>query len=411
MDIPAASSSPGTRSRSNSSKQRMKLVEMPAAYSGSAGDKKWNFVDEEQNGNWGGGYPMYFPPPVMFVARRPAGEVSGARKVEEIQMVSGAFMAKVYTYGAILAELHIPDAYGQPVDVVLGFPSFEGYTNKHPKFGCNVGRVANRIAGGSFELGGEKYSLEKNNGENCIHGGAVGWDKAVWTVLEVDSPGCSVKLGHTSPDGDEGFPGKVNATIHYFLAPNGVLRIEYAAEVEGKATPINMAHHSYFNLAGHGAGSVLAHAIQVAADSYTPVGEDLIPTGEIQPVEGVPGMDLRQPQPISESFEAREQCGLDYNFVLGEKPENTDLTFAASLQDASGRYMEVHTTAPGLQVYTADNLDGSIAGKEGVSYQKNGGVCFETQGFPDAVHHANFPSVIVEPGETYNHVVEYRFFC
>jgi len=382
---------------------------MPSTYSGSA-DKKWNFVDESYpQDQWAPqGEPMYFPPPpVMFVARRPAGEVLG-KKVEEIQIQAGFFMAKIYTYGAILAEMCIPDGYGAPVDVVLGFNSVDSYVKKHPFFGANCGRVANRIGGANFSIGDETYTLAKNNGENNLHGGDIGWDKAVWTISEMSSNECWVTMTHTSPDGDEGFPGEVKASITYSLSPVGVLRIDFAATVS-KATPVNMAHHSYWNLAGHASGTVCDHAIQVAADTYT-VTEGLIPTGEIRAVDGTP-LDLRIPQPLKDAMEKNEG-GFDDNFCLtGEKEAGAELHFAASLQDPSGRYMEVHTSAPGVQVYTADGLDGTIRGKHGAVYCKNAGICLETQGYPDSVNHPHFPSVIVEPDGNYIHTVEYRFFC
>jgi len=408
------------RKRANSTGKSLKLVEVPQSH-GREHDKKWSFVDDDESQSqsapmWMQGGTMYYPPPIVcFAARRPAGEVKG-KKVEEIQLQAGVFMAKIYTLGATLAEMHIPDANGMPVDCVLGYPTMESYLKDSAYFGANVGRVANRIAGGKFTLDGEEHTLSQNDGENTLHGGEQGWSRAVWDVEYFDSTQSSVTLSLHSGDGDGGFPGEVHATISYYLNPAGVLRIEFGGDVSGRATPINLAHHSYWNLGGHQAGSdmcVLDHAICIDADAYTPVDTSLIPTGELRSVDDT-AFDLRTAKLLRDAITANDGEGYDHNFALNKvvSPDAPDPTlhFVASIQDPSGRIMEVHTSEVGVQFYTGNFLDG-VQGKHGAVYQKHAGLCLETQGFPNAMNQPEFPSVIVKPGEKYSHVVEHRFFC
>jgi len=396
----------------------LKLVEMPSTFGRdrSASDKKWNFVDDpEDHGQFSQSAPMYFTPqPVVFVARRPAGEAPGAIKVEELQLQSGVFMAKVSTYGAALLEFHVPDAWGQPIDVLLGAAEPNNISG-NDYMGGALGRVAGRIAGGTFSIDTDTYTLAKNDGNNSMHGGTQGWNNAVWEVANVDNAACSVTLAHTSPDGDEGYPGEVQATITFSLNPMGVLRIEYGAEVKGKPSPVDMGHTLFWNLAGQASGPEAAnqHAICLAANKFIVMNEEKIPTGEQQEVQGQ-AVDLKETKTLETALKANGDDCFEAQLVLDQirAPglEDAELHFAASLQDVSGRYMEVHTSAPVLNFQTSFST-GSLSGKGGAAYVPNGGICLRTQGFPDAVNQPEFPSMTVAAGETYSHVVEYRFFC
>jgi aldose 1-epimerase len=364
---------------------------------------------------------MYFPPPpVVFVARRPVGEAPGGRKVDELQLQAGYFMAKIYTYGASLAEFYVPDQWGSPIDVLLGLSGPQAYFGDHAYLGSTVGRVAGRIAGATFDIDGETYTLPKNDDNNSIHGGTTGWDKAVWDVASLDSDACTVTLAHKSSDGDQGYPGEVEATITFSLNHMGVLRIDYGAQVSAKATPVNMTHQLFWNLAGQSSGTqgVLQHAICIAADSYTPVNDNLIPTGEKKAVDGA-ACDLRETKTLQDAMDAHGMDvnsggGFDHHLVLNQVRavgmEDAELHFAGSLQDVSGRYMEVHTSAPGLHLLNKVS-DAPISGKENTSYENIAGICLRAQAYPDAVNQSEFPSTVVEAGGSYSQTVEYRFFC
>lgn len=317
--------------------------------------------------------------------------------------------AKVMTYGAILTELHVPDRDGKTADVVLGFDDLKGYLAGHPCFGATIGRVANRIAGAKFTLDGKEYRLAANNGPNSLHGGRIGFDKVMWKAEPVTAPeGAAIKFSYRSPDGEEGYPGNLATTVTYALTNRNELKIDYTATTD-KATPVNLSHHSYFNLAGAQAGTILNHEVLLDADKYTPVDETLIPTGEIKPVKGTP-LDFTTPATIGSRIGQLkgDPVGYDHNFVL--KKEGKSLALAARVRDPkSGRVMEVLTTEPGVQFYTGNFLDGKLKGKSGAVYRQYQGFCLEAQHFPDSVHHANFPSIILQPGQSYSQTTMYRF--
>jgi aldose 1-epimerase len=329
--------------------------------------------------------------------------------------------ARIITYGATLTELDVPDRDGKLADVVLGFDTLAGYVKGHPYFGSTVGRVANRIAGGKFTLNGKEYKLAKNNGPNTLHGGHKGFDKVVWQAEPVGTAdGEAVRFRYRSPDGEEGYPGRLDVEVTYTLTDKNELQIDYSATTN-RATPVNLTNHSYFNLAGvrggDGAersapGTILDHELTINADRYTPVDETLIPTGEIKPVKGTP-LDFTKPEKIGARIDELkgEPGGYDHNYVLnGWQPEGKKLSLAARVRDPkSGRVMEVLTTEPGVQLYTGNFLDGTVKGKGGVNYRKHQALCLETQHFPDSVHHANFPSVILKPGQTYEQTTVYKF--
>jgi aldose 1-epimerase len=344
------------------------------------------------------------------VHKMPFGKTADGIPVDLYVLTNDKGMtAKVMTYGAIITELDVPDRQGKPGDVVLGFDNLQGYLGGHPFFGAVVGRVANRIAKGKFELDGHTYTLAVNNGPNALHGGKKGFDKAVWKAEPVqhgDTVG--VKLTHRSPDGDEGYPGNLDVTLTYTLTPDNALRIDYQATTD-KATPVNLSNHTYFNLGGAAGGNILGEEMLIDADRYTPVDETLIPTGEIKPVKGTP-MDFTTPHAIGSRLNQLkgDPVGYDHNYVL--RGDGKSLHLAARVYDPkSGRVMEMSTTEPGVQFYTGNFLDGTITGRGGVTYQKHQGFCLEAQHFPDSVHHPNFPPVILRPGQTYRQTTVYKF--
>ncbi len=313
---------------------------------------------------------------------------------------------KITNYGGIVTSLQVPDKNGQLEDVVLGFDSLDKYLEGHPYFGAVVGRYGNRIAKGKFTLNGTEYQLAANNGENHLHGGIKGFDKVVWNAEIVKKENeVGIKLSYLSKDGEEGYPGNLSVGVIYTLTKNNELKIQYEAETD-KPTPVNLTHHSYFNLKGAGNGDILGHLMTISADRFTPVDEGLIPTGELKSVKDTP-MDFTVLKAIGERID-RVKGGYDHNYVLNDR--DGSLKRAAKVVDpVSGRVMEVRTTEPGLQFYTGNFLDGTITGKNGKVYHKHYGFCLETQHFPDSPNKPEFPSTILKPGEKYTHTTIYRF--
>lgn len=307
--------------------------------------------------------------------------------------------------------LRTPDRAGRFENIVLGFDALEPYLAGTPYFGATIGRYANRIAGARFSLDGHQYKLAANDGANSLHSGTVGFDKVLWRARAFnDAQGAAVEFTHTSPDGDEGYPGELKVSVTYRLGDDRLI-IDYAA-ITTKATPVNLTHHSYFNLSGAALREITAHELTIAADRYTPVDEKLIPTGELHDVAGTP-FDFRSSRVIGAHIaDVDEQLaragGYDHNFVLN-KPAPDALTHAATLRDpASGRAMEVWTTEPGLQFYSGNFLDGSLVGEHG-PFTRRTGLCLEPQHFPNAPNEPRFPSTILRPGEAYSSRTEFRF--
>lgn len=346
------------------------------------------------------------------IGKKGFGEVDGTPVDLYTLTNSKGMQVAITNYGGIVVSLLAPDRDGRLGDVVLGYDSVEQYVAGSPYFGAIVGRYGNRIAKGRFTLGGHEFVLAQNNNENHLHGGKKGFDKAIWTakpMLDGTSPGLS--LTYLSKDGEEGYPGNLSATVTYVLTDNNELSIRYLATTD-KPTPVNLTNHSYFNLAGQGNGDILGHELLIAADRFTPVDKGLIPTGELQPVEGTP-FDFREPTAIGKRInEADEQLkfglGYDHNFVLAKKPGEMGLA-ARVYSPASGRVMEVLTTEPGIQFYSGNFLDGTNVGKGHKVYKYRFGFCLETQHFPNSPNRANFPSTILEPGQEYRTTTIYRF--
>lgn len=349
------------------------------------------------------------------VAVKPSVEKSAFGKLDDgtlidmytLKNATGA-TAKIITYGGIITELWVPDRNGKPGDVVLGFDDLKGYTSgPHPYFGAIIGRVANRIAKGKFTLDGKQYTLATNGGPNTLHGGNVGFDRRVWKAEPFsDAHSASVRLSYLSPDGEENFPGNLSVTVVYSLIDDNALKIEYRATTD-EPTLVNLTNHSYFNFAG--SGDILHDVLTINADSYTPSDSTMIPTGEIKPVKDTP-LDFTRPMAIGARIDSLkpDPGGYDHNYVLNGEPG--ELRFAARAVDpANGRRMEVWTTEPGLQFYSAIHLDGSIIGKRGVAYPAFGALCLETQHFPDAINHPNFPSIVLRPGAEFHSETVYKF--
>jgi len=309
------------------------------------------------------------------------------------------FEVSVTNYGGAVTSLKTPDRDGNFGEIVLGFETLDEYARCPRYFGALIGRHANRIAGGRFSLNGVEYQLPRNNGANHLHGGFKGFDKRVWDVRESEK---ALHLTYFSKDGEEGYPGNVTASVDYTLLDNE-LRVDYRATTD-RDTIVNLTNHSYFNL--RGAGTILDHELTLNADHFTPVSEDLIPTGEIKPVEGTP-MDFRKAKAIGSDL-GKVAGGYDHNFVLN----NWDgtLRLAARLYEpVSGRALEILTTEPGMQFYSGNFLDGSLIGRNGVAYALYTGLCLEPQYFPDAPNHPNFPSTVLRPGEAYTQTTIYQF--
>lgn len=323
---------------------------------------------------------------------------------------------EISSYGGIIKRLLVPDRNGNSDDVVLGYNSIGEYEKDSAYFGALIGRYGNRIADGRFELNGTRYKLATNSSTNDIachlHGGDKGFDQKVWdaeSLTEGSSQGLKLKL--FSPDGEEGYPGNLTVTVHYWLHPDNSLEIKYHA-ITDQATPVSLTNHTYFNLKGEGNGDVLAHQIQIHSEAFTPVTPGMIPTGEVLPLKNTP-LDFNTPQAIgaqvdSDHPQLQFAGGYDHNYILDTKSGEPKLVATVS-EATSGRIMEVWTDAPGVQFYCGNFLDGSSIGKSGSSYVKRGGFCLETQNYPDAPNHPHFPTTILEPGATYSTQTSYKF--
>ena len=336
----------------------------------------------------------------------PFGALPDGTAVEEYLLRSPCGIEmRVLTLGATIASLRVPDRDALLDDIVLGHDDVAGYLERSPYFGAVVGRFANRIARGRFTLDGTEHRLATNDGPNHLHGGERGFDKRVWRARPFARDGATgLTLALTSPDGEEGYPGTVEAEVSYALT-YGTLTVDYRATSD-RATPVNLSQHTYFNLAGAGRGQILDHRLTIDADGFTPIDATQIPTGEVAPVAGTP-FDFRTPTAIGARIEAddeqlRHAGGYDHNFVLRAREGGADgrPRNAATLSEpVTGRTLSVATTLPGLQFYSGNFLDGTVVGKRGRRYAHRGGLCLETQGFPNAPNEPRFPSAILRPGE------------
>ena len=304
----------------------------------------------------------------------------------------------IMNYGGAITSLKVPDRNGKLGDIVLGYETFEDYVRNPRYLGALIGRHANRIALGKFSLNGVDYQLEQNNGANHLHGGFNGFDKRVWNATEDNG----LRLTYLSKDGEAGYPGNLTASVVYSLSDDNELSIDYQATTDHD-TIVNLTNHAYFNLKGE--GTILDHELTLNTDSFTPISEDLIPTGEIKPVDGT-AMDFRSSKKIG--AEISRIGGYDHNFVLNDC-DGTLRSVGRLYEATTGRVVEILTTQPGIQFYSGNFLDGSLVGKGGQAYQKYAGLCLEPQHFPDAPNHSNFPSTILRPGDEYRQTTKFRF--
>ena len=325
-------------------------------------------------------------------------------------------IAKITDYGAILVSLEVPDKDGKTADITHGYDTLEGWLTNTSYFGSTVGRYGNRIAHGKFTLDGKDYSLATNNdpgGIPChLHGGIKGFDKVLWTGEAVSKDGANgVKLTYVSKDGEEGYPGELTTVVTYWLNDDNELIWEAEATVTGKSTPINIVHHSYWNLSNDQMSSINDHELTIHADQFLPTDAGLIPTGDLAPVADTP-FDFTTPTVIGKRVEVENEAlklggGYDHCWVLRD---GKGVRHAATLHDSkTGRSMEIHTDQPAIQFYGGNFLDGTVAGKGGDKYPHRSACCLETQGFPDSPNQEKFPNCILKPGETYSHTMIHRF--
>jgi aldose 1-epimerase len=338
----------------------------------------------------------------MSVQSEPLGETPGGEPIQGYFLTNrNGLRVTVIDYGAIITSVHVPDRDDQFENVTLGFPAYEGYFENAPYFGAVCGRYANRIAGGKFTLDGTEYQLATNNPPNHLHGGVRGFNHRVWTAKPNQTEeAVSVELSYTSPDGEEGYPGTVQATVVYSLTKDDELKMEYTATTD-KSTPINLTNHCYWNLAGE--GTVLEHDLTLNCDKYLPVDATAIPTGDLADVQGTP-MDFRESLPIGAHIDQVEG-GYDHCYVVRDWDRSLKLA-ARVFHVESGRGMEVYTTEPGVQLYTGNFLDGT---ERSGGHEKHAGFCLECQHFPDSPNRPEFPNTILKPGETYKQTTVHKF--
>ena len=321
--------------------------------------------------------------------------------------------AAITNFGGIVVSLKVPDRSGKVDDVVLGYDQLDGYLTNKAFFGAIVGRYANRIAHGKFALNGTTSNIPKNDGDNALHGGLKGFNKRLWTAKDVSGAhGQALELTYLSKDGEEGFPGNLNAKVVYTLTDQNELRIDYSATTD-KDTVINLTNHSYFNLAGQGNGDILDHELLIHADRFTPVDATLIPTGELKPVKGTP-FDFTKATAIGGRINQDDEQlkvgkGYDHNWVLNSGGKGAVSVAAEAYEPKTGRVLQVLTDQPGVQFYSGNFLDGTIQGKGGKVYNLRNGFCLETQHFPDSPNHPKFPSTVLKPGQKYKTTTVFKF--
>ena len=348
------------------------------------------------------------------ITKQSWGRTAAGVAVDRYTLSNNGMRIRILTYGGILQSIEAPDRHGERANVALGFNNLADYETKSPYFGCITGRYANRIAKGQFTLDGVTYHLPTNDGPNSLHGGTVGFDKHVWAATPL--PGrhsVGLRLRFTSPDGDQGYPGRLAATVTYTLRADHAIQMDYRATTN-KPTVVNLTNHTYWNLGGEGTGTIDDHRLFLNANRYTPVDSTLIPTGALDPVAGTP-MDFRHATAIG----ARNRTGFpqlvigrgyDHNWVLNRRDNSyTRLELAARATDpTTGRQLTVLTTEPGIQFYGGNFLDGTLVGTSGRMYRQGDGFALETQHFPDSPNHANFPSTVLRPGQTYRTTTVYQ---
>lgn len=350
---------------------------------------------------------------IRVLEKQPFGKTAEGQQIDMYKLSNkNGIEVSIITYGGIVTSLKVPDRNGKIEDVVLGFDTLDSYLPRIPYFGALIGRYGNRIAKGKFSLNGVEYTLAKNNGENSLHGGIKGFDKAVWTARDASTAdAAALELTYVSKDMEEGYPGSLSCTVVYSLNDKNEIKIDYSATTD-KDTVVNLTNHSYFNLAGQGEGDILSHELTLHAAKFTPVDAGLIPTGELRSVAGTP-FDFEKPMVIGSRINQDDEQlklgkGYDHNFVV-DGQAGTLRPAARVYEPKSGRVLEVETVEPGIQFYTGNFLDGSNRGKGGKVYQQRYGFCLETQHYPDSPNHPDFPSTVLKPGVRYQTTTVWRF--
>lgn len=343
------------------------------------------------------------------------GTLADGEAVHAITLTNASGMSvRIISYGASIQSVCVPDANGNFADVTTGYANIEQYVAQPQYFGATVGRVANRIAGARFELDGKVYSIPANDGTHSLHGGDVGFDKVNWSVTACDEEALSVTLSHISPDGDQGYPGTLTVTARYQLHPDNALSVHYEA-VTDAPTCVNLSNHAYWHLGGEGAAyDAMDHVLMIAAEQFLPVDATLIPTGERRSVVATP-FDFREPMPISKYVRSNADIqlthggGYDHNWIIDEEVAGEPRLMAHLEDPVSGRTMTLLSNQPGLQFYSGNFFDGTTSGKAGKSYGIGDAIALEPQMFPDALNHPSFASIVLRPGETYSHIIMWRF--
>ncbi|WP_332367677.1 aldose epimerase family protein [Spirosoma telluris] len=350
-------------------------------------------------------------PPKAGITKTKFGSFPDGREADLFTLRNAKGMVvQITNYGGYIVSWTAPDKAGKQEEIILSVPTFDDYLKGTPSLGPIIGRFGNRIANGKFTIDGQEYTLAQNNNGNHIHGGPIGFDKQLWQARIIDGKESSLVLGYLSKDGDQGFPGNLAVTVTYTLQNDNALRIDYEATTD-KPTIINLTNHTYFNLSGlkH---DVLNHELMVVANKYLPTDPKQIPTGELKPVAGTP-FDFTRPTAISTHIndttdtQIRYGKGYDHCWVFTNLSKGLKLG-ATVYEPTSGRFMEMYTTEPAVQVYTANNLNGKLLNKDGVALTKRFGVCLETEHFPDAPNHPNFPTTVLRPNETYKSTTVYK---
>jgi len=352
------------------------------------------------------------------ITRAPFGTMPDGTQVSQFTLTNAAGMiVRILDFGGIITQIHVPDRTGQFTDVALGFDTLAPYLKDSPYFGALIGRYGNRIAKGRFTLDGKTHQLPVNNGENHLHGGDPGFDKVLWQAVIEDG---ALVLRYRSVDGEQGYPGNLDATVRYTLSEDNEIIVRFQATTD-QPTPVNLTQHSYFNLhgaaahAGQSGGDILDHVLTIDADRFVPIDSGAIPLGGLAPVTGTP-FDFRQPRTIGARIEQEEDkqlrhgIGYDHCWVLNRTAGSKELKRAARvLEPASGRVLELWTQEPGVQFYSGNFLDSSLTGKGGRQYEFRSGLCLEPEHFPDSPNQADYPSTILRPGEVYATESRFRF--
>ncbi|TYI63518.1 hypothetical protein E1A91_D09G023600v1 [Gossypium mustelinum] len=325
------------------------------------------------------------------------------------ELKNGNMSVKFTNWGASVISIILPDKDGKPGDIVLGYDDVKEYMSDANYFGSVLGRVANRISGAKLPLNGAQFTLPANDGKNTLNGGPKGFSDVIWEVKKIkkDAEDPTIVFGYRSKDGDEGFPGEIKVTVRYLLRSDNRLRVQLKAKTLDKPTPVNLATHIYWNLGNHDSGDILSHKLRIYGPQYTPVNEELIPTGALQPVQGT-AYDFLELRPIGSGIKELQK-GYDINYVIDGPNDHIKMKKTAVVKDEkSGRVMKLHTNQPGVQFNSGSQIN-NVKGKGGVIYKPHAGLCLQTQGFPDAVNHPNFPSQIITPEKPYKHKIHYKF--